>query len=164
MIYRNKNMQTTLLTDKEKVLAKHIQGDIPVHKRPFGMIGEAVGLREDEVIDIIGRLKRDGLIRKFVAILRHQKAGYEKNAMVVWAVPESACETTGRLFASFKEITHCYERTPPFEGKYNIFTMIHFRKDKPDELIQKLSLLAGIDDFKVLFSVEEFKKSSMTYF
>jgi len=119
---------------------------------------------ETEVVNIIDRLKRQGIIRKFVAILRHQQAGYEKNAMVVWAVPKSACEATGHLFASFKEITHCYERTPPFEGRYNIFTMIHFRKDKPDEFIQQLALLAGIADFKVLLSIEEFKKKQHDLF
>ena len=123
-----------------------------------------MGSTEPEVIRIIDRLKQQGVIRKFVAILRHQQAGYEKNAMVVWAVPATACDATGRLFASFKEITHCYERTPPFEGKYNLFTMIHFRKNRPDDLIQQLAHLAGVDDFKILYSVEEFKKSSMSYF
>ena len=157
-------MKSSILTDKERELAGYVQGDIPIHKRPFQAIGDAIGLDETEVVNIIDRLKRQGIIRKFVAILRHQQAGYEKNAMVVWAVPKSACEATGHLFASFKEITHCYERTPPFEGRYNIFTMIHFRKDKPDEFIQQLALLAGIADFKVLLSIEEFKKSSMTYF
>jgi len=163
MIYKP-DMETSSLTEEEKALARQIQGDIPADKRPFLKIGEILRLHEDEVIAIIQRMKQQGLIRKFAAIVRHQKVGYEKNAMVVWAVPQGACEATGQQFASFPEITHCYERTPPFEGKYNLFTMIHFRKDKPEKLIERLATLSGIRDYKILLSVEEFKKSSMAYF
>lgn len=163
MVYKQ-DMKSPALTEKDKALARQIQGDIPLEKRPFRVIGKTVCISEDDVITSINRLKRQGCIRKFAAIVRHQRVGYEKNAMVVWAVPETECEATGQLFASFKEITHCYERTPPFEGKYNLFTMVHFRKDPPEKLIRELATLSGIRDFQVLFSVEEFKKSSMSYF
>jgi siroheme decarboxylase len=157
-------MQTYLLTEQEKDLARRIQGDIPVESRPFHTIGKAVGLNEGEVIAAINRLKHLGIIRKFAAIVRHQRVGYEKNAMVVWAVPEAACEKTGQFLATFKEITHCYARVPPFEGRYNLFTMIHFRKENPEEFVQRLATLSGIGDYKILLSEEEFKKSSMAYF
>jgi siroheme decarboxylase len=163
MVYRHP-MQSPMLTVKDKEVARHIQGDIPVDKHPFQMIGDAVGLSEAKVLAIVNRLKRQGIIRKFCAIVRHQRVGYEKNAMVVWAAPETSCEVTGKMFASCREITHCYERKPPFEGRYNLFTMVHFRNDNPDDLIQKLADLSGIRDYKILLSIEEFKKSSMVYF
>jgi DNA-binding Lrp family transcriptional regulator len=84
--------------------------------------------------------------------------------MVLWAVPLDKCESVGNTLASFTEITHCYERVPPFEGKYNLFTMIHFREGIQEIIIQKLSQAAGIKDFKVLASEEEYKKNSMEYF
>ena len=157
-------MNPQILTEKEEAVARRIQGDIPVEKRPFQTIGEAIGLQEEDVIAIIDRLKRQDVIRKFAAIARHQRVGYGKNAMVVWAVPAASCQATGQTFARFKEITHCYERTPPFEGRYNLFTMIHFRNDAPDNLLQRLANLSGITDFKILPTIEEFKKSSMAYF
>ena len=153
-----------MLTEKEKEIARHIQGEIPLVRRPFQQIGAAVGLAEEEVMDVIRSLKQRGVIRKIAAIVRHQRVGYEKNAMVVWAVPSERCETVGQLFATFKEITHCYERTPPFEGKFNIFTMVHFRTGDPGQLIKELAIRAGIADFRILTSIEEFKKSSMAYF
>jgi DNA-binding Lrp family transcriptional regulator len=157
-------MQSSILTEEDKEVARHIQGDIPVDNHPFQVIGDAVGLSEEKVIATVNRLKQQGVIRKFSAIVRHQRVGYEKNAMVVWAVPAASCDVTGKIFASCKEITHCYERTPPFEGRYNLFTMIHFRNDKPDDLIQRLADLSEIRDYKILLSIEEFKKSSMVYF
>jgi DNA-binding Lrp family transcriptional regulator len=104
------------------------------------------------------------VIRKFSAIVRHRQAGYERNVMALWAVPEEACEAVGNLFASQPEITHCYERTPPFAGRYNLFTMIHFRSEDPREWVEKLAAKAKLDDYRLLFSEEEYKKSSMDLF
>jgi len=153
-----------MFTEKERKLAKQIQGDIFLAKRPFKHIGEETGLSEEEVIGTINDLKKKEIIRKFGAILRHQKAGIVKNAMVIWAVPEERCEVIGNILTSLREITHCYERVPPFEGKYNLFAMMHFKDDDPERLIQELSLRTGIKDYIILETEEEFKKSSMEYF
>lgn len=148
----------------EKKILRHIQQDIPLNKKPFKIIGERVDASETEVLAVIRRLLNEGIVRKFGAILRHQKAGFTHNAMVVWAAPSDACESAGQRLALFKEVTHCYERTPPFEGKYTIFTMVHFREGERETIIQKLSHSAGTQDFKILISEEEYKKISMEYF
>jgi DNA-binding Lrp family transcriptional regulator len=153
-----------MFTEKEKKLAKHIQGDIPLEKRPFKRIGEELGLTEAEVINAINNLKKKGFLRKFGAILRHQKAGLTKNVMVIWAVPDEKCEAVGNVLASYGETTHCYERVPPFEGKYNLFAMMHFKDDNPEKLIQEISSQTGIKDYRILETKEEFKKNSMEYF
>jgi len=153
-----------MFTEKERKIAKLIQGDIPLAKRPFKRIGEETGLSEEEVIGTINDLKKKEIIRKFGAILRHQKVGIVKNAMVIWAVPEERCEAIGNILTSLREITHCYERVPPFEGEYNLFAMMHFRDNDPERLIQEISLRTGIKDYIILETEEEFKKSSMEYF
>ena len=153
-----------MFTEKERKIAKHIQGDISLEKRPFKRIGEETGLNEEEVIGTINDLKKKEIIRKFGAILRHQRAGIVKNAMVIWAVPEEKCEAVGNILTSLREITHCYERVPPFEGEYNLFAMMHFKDDDPERLIQEISLRTGIKDYIILETEEEFKKSSMEYF
>ena len=154
------------LTDIEKKVIKQIQGDIPLDRRPFDTIGKKIGISESNVIDILKRLKKTGAMRRFGAVLRHRSAGFSENAMVVWAVPEERCEEAGSLLASYGEITHCYERTPPFEGVYNIFTMVHMNTGKGsiDTFIGDVSSAIGIDTYKILRSLEEFKKSSMEYF
>jgi hypothetical protein len=42
--------------------------------------------------------------------------------------------------------------------------MVHFWEGNQESIIQKLSQKTGIKDFKVLTSIEEYKKSSMEYF
>jgi DNA-binding Lrp family transcriptional regulator len=145
-------------------LLRQLQGDLPVEKRPFRAVAARAGMNEEAVRDTIATLMQQGVIRKFGAILRHQRAGMTRNAMVVWAVPPDRTEEAGSVFASFREITHCYERRPPFEGRYNLFTMIHAGKGALEDLITRISNKAGIGDYQVLESLEEFKKSSMEYF
>ena len=152
------------LTPVEADIARRLQGDIPLVERPFEKIAEEIGLTEAEVLAVAGNLRTQGLIRKFGAIVRHQLAGYTRNAMVVWAVPPAQLAAVGKRLASFPEITHCYERTPAFEEKYTLFTMVHFRQDTNEDLLGKIAAAAGVGDFKLLRSIEEFKKISMEYF
>lgn len=149
---------------EEQNLLRQFQGDLPVEKRPFRTVASRAGTNEESVLDTLRSLIQQGSIRKFGALLRHQKAGITRNAMVVWAVPPDRTEEAGTVFASFREITHCYERRPPFQGRYNLFTMIHAGKGSLEELIGAISSKAEIGDYQVLESLEEFKKSSMEYF
>jgi siroheme decarboxylase len=156
--------ETSALSPQEAAVARLIQGDIPLTGRPFQRIAETAGLTEEEVLSIAGGLRKRGIIRKIGAIVRHQKVGYTHNVMVLWAAPPARAEAAGKAFSSFAEVTHCYERTPPFAGRYNLFTMVHFRNETDEALLRKMASAAGVADFRVLRSVEEFKKNSMEYF
>lgn len=152
-----------MLHGNEKKIVNLIQNDIPLAKRPFKSIGEHAELSEEKVLAILGSLRERKIIRKFGAILRHQKAGFTRNSMVVWAAPQEKIDAAGRALSSFREVTHCYERTPPFAEKYTLFSMVHCREGEEKAILKKLSTGAGIKDYKILMSEEEYKKSSMEY-
>jgi DNA-binding Lrp family transcriptional regulator len=160
----HKSVLGKVLSPREAEVARMIQGDIPLAPRPFQQIAQTVGLTEEEALVIAAGFRERAIIRKFAAIVRHQKVGYNHNVMVIWAVPPERTEAAGNTFASFEEVTHCYERTPPFAGRYNIFTMIHFKQETDEVLLNRMAEATGIEDFRVLRSVEEFKKNSMEYF
>jgi DNA-binding Lrp family transcriptional regulator len=153
-----------MVTKSEKEIARYIQRDIPLAKRPFNAMGQELGTTERDILHSITQWKDRGIIRKFGAIVRHGRAGFAKNAMVIWAVPAARCREVGERLARFSDITHCYERVPPFEGKYTVFTMMHFRDENAEEIIRAISADIGVADYKVLTTEEEFKKSSMEYF
>jgi DNA-binding Lrp family transcriptional regulator len=153
-----------MLSEREKQVAKHIQSDISIEKRPFDSIGRKMGISGKEVLQTVRDLKSNNIVRKFGAVLRHKQAGMTENAMVVWAVPEGDCDVLGTKLASCREITHCYERTPPFEDKYNLFTMTHFKGGNITKQIRNIAARVGITEYKILQTEEEFKKSSMEYF
>ena len=152
------------LTSKQKKVARLIQKDIPVTAFPFEETGNLCGLTGAEVLDTIRQLVKKGFIRKFGAILRHQKAGYKKNALVVWAAPAGQIQKAGEIFASFSFISHCYERKPAFKKKYNIFTMLHSNDENISLLINEAATATGIHDYLILESVQEYKKTSPEYF
>jgi len=152
------------LTSKQKKVALLIQKDIPVTQFPFEETGNLCGLTGAEVLDTINELLEKGFIRKFGAILRHQKAGYKKNALVVWSAPAGQIQKAGEIFASFSFISHCYERKPAFKKKYNIFTMLHSNDENISSLINEAATATGINDYLILESVQEYKKTSPEYF
>jgi len=153
-----------MLTNEESIIGRLIQRDLAMIRRPYREIADQTGMKEQDVLNVIKQMLASGLIRKFGAVVRHREAGFSANAMVVWAVPEDRCEHVGQMLSSYPEITHCYERSPAFEGKYNLFSMIHLRNQDIEKIVEKIATIAGIQDYRILASEEEFKKSSMEYF
>ncbi len=146
-------------------LIKIIQESIPISLTPFKDIAVILNISEKEVIDTINKLKQDKVIRRFGAVLRHQKAGITANGMIVWNVPDEKAEEVGNKFAAFKEVSHCYERPRAYKWDYNLYTMVHGKsKEECYKIAEKLSKVSGIKEYKILFSEKEYKKSSMKYF
>ena len=156
---------TEKLMDRDKNLARMLQDDIPISPHPFAEIGRSVGRTEDEVLAKLNGWLENGTIRRFGAMVRHQKLGYKANAMSAWDVPDDRAEEVGLILAASSEVSHCYQR-PRAEGwDYNLFAMIHAAT--PEECHQvaaELSSKTGIDVYELLFSSREFKKVSMRYF
>jgi siroheme decarboxylase len=152
------------LSQKQHEVASLIQKDIPIVSTPFEETGKSCGLSGEEFLDIINELSEKGVMRKFTAILRHQKAGYKENALVVWSVPARQTQKVGENFATFSFISHCYERKPAFQDKYNIFTMLHSPQTNISSLIEEMVNATGIEDYLILKSIKEYKKSSPEYF
>lgn len=151
------------LSEREKTVVKLLQGDLPLVSRPYEWVGKQAGLPEQAVLEIIESLVSRGIIRKLAAVVRHRRVGYVKNALVIWAVPPDRIEDVGKFFATHKYVSHCYERTPPYLERYNLFTMIHYPPEGQVDIIESLATVASIKDYVILESVEELKKTSPSY-
>lgn len=154
-----------MIDELDKKIIGQIQGDLPLDPRPFALMAEQIGITEDEFIEKVRSMKASGVIRRFGATLRHQEAGFSSNAMGAWLVPEERMEEFGGLMAGIREITHCYQRRPWKDWPYNLYTMIHGEtRDECSRIAERISQCTGIDDYVLLFSEKEFKKTSMKYF
>ncbi len=154
-----------MIDNVDKKVISLIQGDLPLNPEPFAMMAEQIGISEEKFLQRTNDLKKRGVIRRFGATLRHQEAGFSSNAMVAWAVPDARIEKTGKVLARFREVTHCYQRKPQKDWQYNLYTMIH--GSNPDEcyrIAESMSRAVKIEDYLLLFSEKEFKKTSMEYF
>ncbi len=154
-----------MIDEFDKKVISLIQGDLPVDPRPFALLSDQIGLTEGQFIARIKDLKERGIIRRFGATLRHQEAGFSSNAMVAWFVSDHRINEAGKIFAKFSEVTHCYQRRPQKDWPYNLYTMIHgSNRDQCHKTAARMSRSAGIDEYKLLFSEKEFRKTSMEYF
>lgn len=142
-----------------------LQDDIPISPRPFAEIAEAVGMPEEEVLAKIREWTADGTIRRFGAMVRHQRLGYKANAMSAWDVPDERADQVGEVLAQASEVSHCYQRPRANGWNFNLFAMIHGASEEEcQQVAAALAERVGIADYALLFSSQEFKKVSMKYF
>lgn len=146
-------------------IIKFIQGDIPLTAHPFEDLAVSLNIPSTEVVTRIKLMQEKGIIRRFGAIIRHQKAGYNTNAMVAWQVEIDDADRVGQLMAASPNISHCYLREVPPEFGYNLFTMIHAQSEQQlEEIIKQAAEQTNIQKYIILKSIKELKKVSMKYY
>jgi len=157
--------QSRPLAELEKRIVQGLQEDLPIVSRPFRVVAERIGVTEEELLATIRRFMDDGTIRRFGATLRHHRSGFSANAMVVWQVEGDDLEGVAKVLASFREVTHCYQRPALTGWPYRLFTMIHGRsREECGELARRMADKTGVTDYHLLFTVAELKKTTMAYF
>lgn len=160
-----RRLSITPLTEEEKLIIRVTQADMPVCSRPFSVYAGELCMEEYELIEKLREFKERGVMRRFAAVLNHRKAGFSANGMVVWNVPEGLVDEVGHRIASFKAVSHCYERTTNGVWRYNLFSMMHARtRDELDDVITGIREETGMGDYAVLYSSREFKKKRIQYF
>jgi len=153
------------LDELDKKIIARIQGDIPLEPRPFRQMAQELGIDEQEVVRRIRSLAERGIMRRFGATLRHQRSGFTANVMVAWQVEEPRVEEVGRRLASFRHVSHCYQRERCGDFPYNLYSMVHGRDEQQcRDLVEEMARAVGIEDYALLFSRRELKKTSMRYF
>lgn len=142
-----------------------LQKDIDVVPRPLLETSKRLGITEEELIEVAKEFEERGVMRRFAAILRHQKAGFTANGMVTWKVPEDRMEEVANTAISFSQVSHCYQRPIYEDWPYNLFTMIHARSREACERIAgEISRRTGMTEYKILYSTKEYKKDRVRYF
>ncbi|MBI5788602.1 MAG: Lrp/AsnC family transcriptional regulator [Candidatus Schekmanbacteria bacterium] len=155
------------MSDQNKIqkIVRELQADLPLTSYPFKEIAQRCDMTEDELLEAIKNLQEKGIIRRFGAVVRHQRMGITANGMGVWIVPPEDAGRVGKIMATFREVSHCYQRPTFPDWPYNLFTMIHSSTvAECEDVAARISEATGIKDYKLLFSSREFKKVSMVYF
>ena len=146
---------------------KALQGPMAAVPYPYDAAAEEVGMDVDEFLAHLEGMKERHLLRRVAAILFHRRAGFSANGMGVWRVPEADIDTVGRRMASFRGISHCYQRPTYEDWPYSVFTMAHGRnKEECDAILDAIADDCGMgpDDRATLYSSTEYKKIRLRYF
>ena len=156
-----------MLNEQDRRLIAEIQGGLPLTSRPFAVVGERIGLGEQEVIERIAALQERGVIKRLGVVVRHHELGYTANAMVVWDVPDERLDEVGEKLGAQECVTLCYQRPRRLpDWPYNLFSMIHGKERKRvSAYIESLVEAEGLQNIprKVLFSGRRFKQRGARY-
>jgi siroheme decarboxylase len=162
---RRAHMDAPDLSDVEIETIRAVQQDLPLVERPFAAEADKIGVSEQDVLDMLGSFKERKLMRRFAAVMNHRNAGFKANAMGVWAVPEDRLDDLGPQMAGFAAVSHCYRRPTYEDWPYSVFTMVHGRSARDCEAtIDAIREETGVDDYALLWSVKEYKKTRVRYF
>jgi siroheme decarboxylase len=153
------------LSDLDLAVIRATQGPMDPIEEPFAPAATELGMPVAKLLDHLESMRERRALRRVAAILFHRRAGFSANGMGVWKVPEERILELGPRMASFRGISHCYQRPTYADWPYSVFTMAHGRsKDECDAILDSIAADTGIEDRRTLYSSTEFKKIRMLYF
>jgi len=151
------------LTPREIEFVRVMQRDLALVPEPFA----ATGFAMEELQRMSAAMRASGRMQRFSAVLRHRKAGFNANAMGVWAARGSDADilAAGEAMARFKSVSHCYLRPTYPDWPFNLFTMIHGRSaEECEAALAGISRETGLTEYTALYSTKEYKKTRVEYF
>jgi siroheme decarboxylase len=153
------------LSELDLAVIDGLQGDMPIVPEPFAPAAERIGISQRELLQQLESMRERKALRRVAAILFHRRAGFSANGMGVWRVPEERVMELAPRMASFRGISHCYQRPTYSDWPYSVFTMAHGRsKQECDAILDSIAEDTGIEDRRTLYSSTEFKKIRLLYF
>jgi siroheme decarboxylase len=152
------------LSLSDRTILEFLQDEISISERPYKELSLRLQMSEHDIIHRIQYLIDQGFVKRLGAILYHHSVGYTCNALVTWAVSPSSSSIVTDIVQTKMYVSHCYFRSCPDAFPYPLFTMIHACTSKElQNSIKELSILFHCNDYLVLKSIKEWKKTSMKY-
>lgn len=130
-----------------------IQEDIPIVPEPFELLSKRLGMREDEFLNRVRRLRERGIIRNYAAGVNHKRLGFT-SSLIALRVPSNELQHVIKEVVNYKEVTHCFLR----EWEYNLWIVfICLRKGMLREFLNKLIKKIGKENVLNLPTRRQFK-------
>jgi len=128
------------LDDADRKILDGAQRDFPLESRPFAALAERIGSTEEEVLDRIRRLTRDGIIREVGPVFDLNRLGHTSTLCAAQAAPDCVENVAGFINA-FPEVTHNYLR----DHAFNIwFTLIASSPKRIDTILDRIRIVPGV--------------------
>ncbi|WP_117594620.1 siroheme decarboxylase subunit beta [Haloprofundus halophilus] len=92
----------------DAALVDEYQSEFPVVERPFRVVGEELGVSEDEALSRVERLRERGVFRRFGAVLNPPVIGSSTLAAV--SAPEERFDEVAEIINGYRQVNHNYRR------------------------------------------------------
>lgn len=137
----------------DREIINEIQSGFPITSRPYLEIGKRFGLSESQVIDRIGQLKSEGIIRRIGGNFDSKKLGFT-STLCAAKVPKDKIEVFVETVNAYPGVTHNYLR----DHEYNIwFTFIAPNIAYIHQVLKTISEATGVKEILSLPAVKMFK-------
>ncbi|MFH1372052.1 MAG: hypothetical protein ABII09_12310 [Planctomycetota bacterium] len=134
----------------DKQILERLQGGVNVVAKPFDFLGKDEFENYDCLLHIAGMLE-EGIIYRIGAVVNHHKLGFVANAMFVCKVSGAAVVDIGQKLAKLKIVSHCYQRKPFAGWPYNLYAMMHGRRQTDiRRVVEKFVKSQGLEKWELL--------------
>ena len=137
----------------DRALLVEAQKQVPIAHRPFALLGERLGLSEQDVLDRLGRLKAAGVLRHLSARFDLWALGYQ-GLLVAMQIDPARVDQAAEAVGGYPGITYSCRRDDPL----NLWlTLAVAPQESLDRLIAVLRALAQADDVVTLQTLRWYK-------
>lgn len=130
------------LDDIDRRLLSDFQRGFPLVDRPFAVLGDQLGIAEDEVIARLDRLRRHGAVSRLGAVVRPNAAG--ASTLAAMAVPPAALDRVAAQVSACPEVNHNYQR----DHRLNLWFVV--AADSREQVVAVLNDIARRTGIEVL--------------
>ncbi len=144
---------TQTFDEVDRSLLTEVQKQFPVNHRPFDILGEKLGISEQECLERVSRLEANKVIRQISAIFDTRSLGYQSTLAAMKVSPERA-DAAAEVVNQHPGVSHNYKRNDPF----NIwFTVAVPPGDSLERVVKILHTLAKADETIILPTLRLYK-------
>ncbi len=137
----------------DKQLLNQIQSGFPVTSSPFLDLGKSLSLSEEEVLERVKRLKKDGVIRRIGGNFNSARLNFT-STLCAARVPEDRINEFAEVVNSYRGVTHNYLRS----NDYNIwFTFIAPDMEFIERCLKEISAKTGVREILNLPKIRMYK-------
>ncbi|QIB75779.1 Lrp/AsnC family transcriptional regulator [Halogeometricum borinquense] len=127
------------LDEVDATLIDEYQSGFPVVERPFDVLGEVLGVSEDEALARVRSLREKGIFRRFGAVLNPPVIGSSTLAAV--SAPEDRFEEVAEVINGYRQVNHNYRR----DHEWNMwFVVTAASREKRDEILAEIEEQTGL--------------------
>ena len=141
------------LDARDKALLTEVQAAFPVAHRPFALLGEKLGITEEECLERVSRLRADKVIRQLSGIFDTRALGYQ-STLAAMRVDAARVDEAAEAINQHPGVSHNYKRNDAF----NIwFTVAVPPEDSLEQTVQILHALARAEETIILPTLRLYK-------
>ncbi|MDP3790927.1 MAG: Lrp/AsnC family transcriptional regulator [Candidatus Omnitrophota bacterium] len=137
----------------DRRILNRLQEDIPFVEKPWALIAQELGIKEDHLLGRVIFFKEKGIIRRISAVFSPRKINFTSTLAAVKVTPGNIGKIAKKI-NSYHEVTHNYRRT----GEYDLwFTLVAKDKKRITHILRRLKMDKNIETISEFPMVKLFK-------